>query len=618
MGYEAGRGRSLSSASSLRLRVAAALAGACLFCAGPAANPQPAAAASTPVDAHDDFAASLARARDAVGRRDHATAIPIYERLLRERPQDDDLLIEVARVLGFADRNREAAAMYRRVLEVAPQRRADVRRSLAWQTLWSGEAAAAEALFLESAQEDPEPADAWRGVAESRQQRNDLEGALAAYREALRLDPANTTDARRAAQVLAWLGRHDESIAAFRALLARDPGDRRSRIGLARVLNDAGRHREAVIAFRQAGIEELDADTRFTYARTLRWAGFDDLADAALDGLAHPDAQWLRAWRTARERASWWSAGFDASTDSDDLDIVAARIGLGRHFDGGYALETALRTVRLGGYVFDGDRRVRRHIDGLRWEARASARIGDVDSEWGVLWPSFVLMRNGYGSWERTAPGARLRWLPVDALRIDLEWQRESVEAVEAIEKRVYVDVASIGADWRPSIPWTLAGSLAHLRFDDGNERVRVNGRIERTLLSSPRVRAGIEGLAFGSSDPTGERLGPASSDRRVVSRGYWNPRRYHELRAFASVAYDWRDWQLYGRFGLGTAREVDGWDNRTSGKPHVWELAVARDLSPTLQLRAQLAGSGSGMGVSGGGAGYWRRYTGVVLTGWF
>ena len=257
----------------IAVAVAAAVAGTSLCLAGNAADaqpvqPAPGAEAASGQSPKTRYASELARARELVDRGRYAQALGHYEPLLAQRPDDDDLLIEVARVLGFADRNAESADAYR--------------RSLAWQTLWSGEAACAEAWFLESAALDAQPADAWRGVAEARQQREDLRGALDAYREALRLDPDDATNARRAAQILVWLGRTDEGVAAFEALLARDPEDRRSRLGLARALNDAGRHRAAVLEYRNAQIAPLDDETRFDYARALSWAGFDDLADREL------------------------------------------------------------------------------------------------------------------------------------------------------------------------------------------------------------------------------------------------------------------------------------------------------------------------------------------------
>jgi hypothetical protein len=34
--------------------------------------------------------------------------------------------------------------------------------------------------------------------------------------------------------------------------------------------------------------------------------------------------------------------------------------------------------------------------------------------------------------------------------------------------------------------------------------------------------------------------------------------------------------------------------------------------------MRAYAGGSGGSMGVTSGGEGYWRRYVGIGVTGWF
>ena len=102
-------------------------------------------------DHASDRASEFAKARAATDRRDFATALPIFERLVQRAPKDADLLIEAARVFGWADRNARAAALYRQALAAAPARRADIVPSLAWQTLWAGDSGAALPLFEEAA-----------------------------------------------------------------------------------------------------------------------------------------------------------------------------------------------------------------------------------------------------------------------------------------------------------------------------------------------------------------------------------------------------------------------------------------------------------------------------------
>ncbi|HRH88723.1 MAG TPA: tetratricopeptide repeat protein, partial [Rubrivivax sp.] len=153
-------------------------------------------------------AQTLQQARDKVDARQYAQALPIYEALLREQPANTDLLVETARVYGFADRHKEAIATYRRVVEVDPARLKDVAAALAWQTLWSGDAAAALPLFEQARGFATEPkalADLWRGTGEACVHTGDNPCALDAYRRALALTPGDRDLQRRIATVLGWM-----------------------------------------------------------------------------------------------------------------------------------------------------------------------------------------------------------------------------------------------------------------------------------------------------------------------------------------------------------------------------------------------------------------------------
>lgn len=110
-----------------------------------------AAQAAPSADAAVVAPSDLVAARAATERRDFVAALPLYERLVQRSPADADLLIEAARVFGWADRNVRSAELYRQALAAAPGRRADILPSLAWQVLWSADAASALPLFEEAA-----------------------------------------------------------------------------------------------------------------------------------------------------------------------------------------------------------------------------------------------------------------------------------------------------------------------------------------------------------------------------------------------------------------------------------------------------------------------------------
>lgn len=567
----------------------------------------------------EDLRVMRTAARAATERRDWADALPRWRALEAAAPEDVDLLIESARVHGFADRNADAAQRYRKVLELAPARRGDVLLSLAWQTLWAGEPARAEALFLEVAAKPAAFAggadgfDAWRGAAEARRNDGRLAEALQAYERACGLRPTDRGVARAQAQTLAWLDRHDEAIAAYGQLLRDDPDDQASRYGLAQARNFAGRHREAVAAYRDgfardraAGLE-VPADARFDHARALRWAGYDELAHAALDGLPQPDARWLQAYRTGRELRPWADAGVEFATDRDRLDTRVSTASAGWRPTAASSLEMAARWVDLTEPM----RAARGERLGLAWRTRLDSGADAIGTpaDRGPAWAGIALQANRYGDWHPVTGAARAHWLPADTLRVDGEIGREVAETPLAVANRVTVDVASVGAQWRWQPRSSVSGAVAALKFDDGNLRTRVALRADHRLHARPKVVLGVEAMAFRSSDPTSETR---------PGLGYWNPRSYREARAYVALGHEARPWDFTLKLGLGTAREEDGWGVRSSGNPNLWELSAGYDLHRSLRLRAYAGGSGGSMGVATGGEGYWRRYLGIGVTGWF
>lgn len=603
-----------------RQAVASAVAAAFMTLSAPAAT---IAQAGAPAAA--ELRSSLAAARAAVERRDWAEALPRWKALEAAAPGNVDLLIESARVHGFADRNADAAARYRRVLELAPARRGDVQLSLAWQTLWSGDPAGAEALFREVAATPASFAgggdgfDAWRGIAQARRDAGRLEASLDALAQAQRLRPDDRATARDAAQTLAWLDRHDAAIAAYTSLVERDPADRASTYGLIRTLNNAGRHRDAVAHYRAAFAADRaaghtpPADAQFDYARALRWAGYDDLAHGALQGLTDPDARWLRDYRSGREVRHWADGGAEFSTDSDELDTRLFTASFGWRLGPSSSLDLGVRTIDLT----EPTREASGERIGLAWRARFGAAPDTIGAaaDRGPVWTALALQVNRYDNsrthedWQPVTGHARAHWLPTDTVRLDGELGREVVETPLAISNEVTVDVASVGIGWRWQPLSSVAASVSALDFSDDNRRTRVNLRADHRVWNRPRVVLGVEAMAFRSSDPT--------SDSHPYS-GYWNPRDYRETRAYVAVGHEARPWDVTLKLGVGVSREKDGWGNRSSGNPNLIELSATYDIDPSLQLRAYAGGSGGSMGVASGGEGYWRRYAGIVLSGWF
>jgi len=556
-------------------------------------------------------AQTLQQARASVDARQYGQALPIYEALLSVQSSNTDLLIETARVYGFADRHKEAISKYRRVIEVDPGRLKDVAAALAWQTLWSGDAAAALPLFEQARGFSSDPkaqAELWRGAGEVCVETGDNACALNAYRQALALTPGNKDLQRRIALVLLWLDDYAQAEAASRALLAEDPKDRRAQASLARTINAAGRHNEAVRMYQEID-DGSDADLRLDHARAVRWAGFDAAAFPLLDARTDDAAVFLRDWRIDREQLNYAWSSIDYSVDSDKLDTLAMAAGAGTLLKPGLLLEGGYRFARLDS--------PRGNVNANRLQATLRGLVGTPGvTPPGLLIPSLTLALNDYDGWTPVTGTASVRWMPQDLWRFTADLGREVVETPLAISNRITVDVAALGTEYRLPPRWTLGGTLSNLRFSDGNDRVRVYGHVDYATRFNPKVVVGVEAAAFNDSKPASFAASPPAG--RLPPAGYWNPKDYADVRVFAGLYHERGDWEAYARLALGISRETDGDGRRSSGHPNLLEAGIAHDVGPRLRWRIYAGGSGASFSVGNGGSGYWRRYVGFTLTGWF
>lgn len=564
--------------------------------------------AALPLAAHAD---SLHDARAAVDARQFDVALPLFEAMLAKDPANADLLIEAARVYGFADRHTEAIATYRRVLDVAPARRYDVLGAMAWQMLWSGDAEGALPNFVEAqthARDDKERAELLRGEAEAQADLGDLRASIAAYQQALLLRPGDRELERRIAQTWLWLDDYAQAEAAWRALLASDPNDRRSQAGLARTLNAAGRHNAAVRAYDKLD-DGSDADVRLDHARALYWAGYPAPAYDLLAGRNDAEAVWLRDWRIERERLAYVYGTAEYATDKDGLDVASAVAATGRWLMPSLLGEIGYRYVNL-----DDDNG---RVNGNRLFATLRGAYGEPGvTPPGLIVPTVSIGLNDYDGWSPVTGNASLRWMPVDLWRFSADLGREIVETPLAVDNRITVDSVSLGAETRLPPHWEVAAAVSYLRFSDDNSRTRFNGSVGYALRFNPKVVVGVEGAAFEDSAPAS--FAPIPPPGTTAPHGYWNPKRYTEGRVFAGIWGEKQPWEWYGRVALGSSRETDADGNTTTGTPNLLEVGVAYDVGPRLRWRAFAGGSGSSFAVGNGGSGYWRRYIGFNLTAWF
>jgi predicted O-linked N-acetylglucosamine transferase (SPINDLY family) len=166
---------------------------------------------------HDSFQRDFEAAVAAQKRGDLAAAIAAYERLLKRRPANAALLVNLATALKQAGRREEALACFRRGAEL----------------------------------KDAPPA-LWFNYGNLLAEMGEIEATEHAWRRSLELDPKLVPAATRLANMLARLKRPDEAIDWHRRSLAVAADNLNSLRGLARLLYDRGELEEAARLWRAA------------------------------------------------------------------------------------------------------------------------------------------------------------------------------------------------------------------------------------------------------------------------------------------------------------------------------------------------------------------------------
>lgn len=536
------------------------------------------------------LSADLQHARALVDQQRYPEAIAEFELLVQASPANADLLIEAARVNAWADRHAESAALYQQAIAVAPARRADVVLPLAWQLAWGNRHHEAIPLFREACANDAQKNEALHGLAASQVATNQLPEALATY-QALSAQGTDLKARKGEARVLLWLDRYDDAIARYRDLLALHPDDKEAQVGLARALNRSGRHFAAVAAYQTAARDgvPLDQDTRLEQVRALRWAGLEDHALQTLGDTTGKEAADLRV-KLQQETAPLLRAEFESARDSDDLDIHALSLGWQQRLASNSIFDVSLRHALIEQRSAD--------VQGRQLLARFGTRVGNTET--GLFWPALTLGVRDYDGWQTVAWRLQGKWIPKDFWRMDFEAGNDTVETLTALNNRVTYNYAAASADWRFLPRWSATLGGAVFRFDDGNRRARLVGRLERVMLrDQPRLTLGVEAMGFNDSDA-------------AIARGYYNPARYREVKAYARAEHEAAGWLLGAKLALGRLDETPG----TNSGLYAWELSAARDLSSQLQLRLYAGGSDSSA-LSRTGSGYTRHFLGASLI-WF
>ncbi|MDA8364180.1 MAG: tetratricopeptide repeat protein [Gammaproteobacteria bacterium] len=194
-------------------------------------------------------AGQLEEARVLVQQHQYVRALHAYAPLLRQKPDDPNLLIEVARVNGWANRHAQAIALYERVVHVAPARREDVLLPLAWQLVWANRPAQAVPYFEAYLRRHPHHPQVWLGLAGALAGSGKPDAAVAAYDRVLAVLPENWNALLGKARVLVQQHQYVRALHAYAPLLRQKPDDPNLLIEVARVNGWANRHAQAIALY---------------------------------------------------------------------------------------------------------------------------------------------------------------------------------------------------------------------------------------------------------------------------------------------------------------------------------------------------------------------------------
>jgi tetratricopeptide (TPR) repeat protein len=238
--------------------------------------------------------------------------------------------VQAAREAARADRNAEAAALFKEALAAAPQLRRELLKEYADQLTYAGEAVVAVPLYREVLGwelPDSEARQARLGLALALSWSDRPAEARAEYERVLATDSASLEARVGRARVLSWMGLLGAARAGYQDVLADDPANIEARRGLAQLQAWRERHSDAAARLDSLLQEHPDdVETLLIRAEVHEARGRPDLAWPVVERLLelrpdHARALELREDLLRRARPAT-ELDVRHSTQADDLGIV--------------------------------------------------------------------------------------------------------------------------------------------------------------------------------------------------------------------------------------------------------------------------------------------------------
>lgn len=452
-----------------------------------------------------------------------------------------DELVAAARQAARADRNREAADLFARAIDRAPQRRRELLREYADQLAYVGQAAAAVPLYRELLTAGPLPEERLRilnGLGLALLWADRPSEARLVYEELLRDQPGNRDAARNLGRALSWSGRQREAARYLQALLLTHPDDKEARVLL---------------------------------AQAQAWMGRPDLAQRTLTGTTseRDDARRLQA---ELERASAPRTRLDLvrSTQSDQLDINGTRLNQEFSFNEGSGT-AGLRLEHLNFMREDGtdDATVNRPLLHGRY------RLGDAFEVNAELGPERVQPR-GSPAIEHLVYSGWLTWWPGDAMRFDLSTNRSSFDNLKSLRLGLMARQYALSTDVTPDERQRYKARVEYGNYSDGNQRWAGQIEGEYRLRTHPDIWVGARHYRFEFSEQ--------------LDNGYFNPKTFDATHLTARLG--WRPGGETGRWDVAASAAVGREHAVPDGSRPTYDLSLQSgwriDSRTRLEARAQ------------------------------
>lgn len=527
-------------------------------------------------------------------------ALIYYKKALTQKPNDTDLLIETARVESWAGHNKQALELYQRVLSIAPQRKYDVLRPMAWQYLWIGQPKESQSIFAEYLKMHSYDENATLGYARSLEEQKKFHKASYYYKQVINIDPQNVEARHGLARIHLTHKSYHQAKKTYQEISQLKPDDIAAKAGIIRAKNLSGQHRQAAKEYSELLSLYPDNSEYFNelaYAQS--WAGFDDLALGTLENAPPEQAKPLKE-KLLRNLGNPFTLSYDGSTDSDNLNINAFTVSAGKRISPETLINAIYRLSLLNQNFNHRDSfdQPNQSFTGNEGLIGFTTRFGSLESPWGVNWPTVLIGGRGYGDWQSFSWKFRDKWIPSDLWRIDIWAGNEAIENIGSIQNHILYTSVFGSVDFRPHPRIILTAGTGIGEFSDDNVRQKSLGRFAYSLFFIPQIIVGAEASYFTDSKPN-------------LDHGYYNPNSYWEAKFIGGLAQDICGLLFRVDGGVGEFGEDPG----QSGNIYIVESSIERYFNRFGSLRAYIGTSQSAPAISTPQVfkpGYQRTYWGL------